>query len=69
MPAQEKMAGNVLENNVYMDGEYLEKNPTWFVEGSLFKVRYILQMIGKKSFGSEDDLRSRLWRWRSPELT
>lgn len=43
----ERMAGNVLEKNVYMDGKYLEKNPTWFVEESPFKVRYILQMIKK----------------------
>jgi SAM-dependent methyltransferase len=44
---QTKMAGNVLDRNPYMDGKYLEKNPTWFAEESPFKVRQILRMLEK----------------------
>jgi SAM-dependent methyltransferase len=29
----------------YKDGTYLQKNPTWHVEESPFKVRYILQLL------------------------
>lgn len=47
MSAEAKVAGNVLDHNVYIDGEYLEKNPSWFVEESPFKVRYISRMIEK----------------------
>lgn len=49
MPVQTKMAGNVLDRNVYMDGDYLEKNPSWFIEESPFKVRQIVQMIAKNN--------------------
>lgn len=57
MPAQAaeaKAAGNVLDRNVYVDGEYLEKNPSWFVEESPFKVRHILQMIEKNHLRPKD---------------
>lgn len=47
MTAAAKLAGNVLDRNVYVDGEYLEKNPSWFVEESPFKVRHILRMMEK----------------------
>lgn len=43
-------AGNVLERNTYVDGTYVEKNPTWFVEESPFKVRQILRMLEKNQF-------------------
>jgi hypothetical protein len=35
--------------DVYKDGSYLEKNPTWHVEESPFKVKYILQLLRKNS--------------------
>lgn len=41
------IAGNVLERNTYVDGSYIEKNPTWFVEESPFKVGQILRMLEK----------------------
>lgn len=47
MTAQAKMAGNLSDRNMYMNGEYLEKNPNWFVEESPFKVRQIMRMIEK----------------------
>jgi len=47
MTSAPKFAGNVLDRNVYTDGEYLEKNPNWFVEESPFKVRQILRMMEK----------------------
>lgn len=46
MPGQ-IIAGNVLDRNTYVDGRYVEKNPTWFVEESPFKVRQILRMLEK----------------------
>ena len=33
----------------YKDGSYLEKNPTWHVEESPFKVKYISQLMRKNS--------------------
>lgn len=42
---QAKTAGNVLDHSDYINGKYLEKNPSWFVEESPFKVRQILRMI------------------------
>src|SRR3974390_258656 len=33
--------------DVYKDGSYLEKNPTWHVEESPFKVKYILRLLNK----------------------
>jgi len=41
----EKIAGNVLERNIYTDGEYLKKNPIWHIEESPFKVDQILKMM------------------------
>lgn len=35
--------------DVYKDGSYLEKNPTWHVEESPFKVKYILQLLRRNS--------------------
>ena len=34
---------------LYKDGSYLEKNPTWHVEESPFKVKYILRLLRKNS--------------------
>jgi hypothetical protein len=31
--------------DAYKDGSYLEKNPTWHVEESSFKVKYIMQLL------------------------
>jgi SAM-dependent methyltransferase len=47
MSAHTKMTGNVLDRNVYINGDYVEKNPTWFIEESPFKVRQIVRMIKK----------------------
>ena len=33
----------------YKDGSYLEKNPSWHVEESPFKVKYILQLLSNNS--------------------
>lgn len=46
MPGQ-MIAGNVLDRNTYMDGRYVKKNPTWFVEESPFKLQQILRMLEK----------------------
>ena len=35
--------------DLYKDGSYLRKNPTWHVEESPFKAKYILQLISKNS--------------------
>jgi SAM-dependent methyltransferase len=35
--------------DLYTDGSYLEKNPTWHVEESPFKVKYITQLLRKNS--------------------
>jgi len=34
---------------VYKDGSYLEKNPSWHIEESPFKAKYILQLLRKNS--------------------
>ncbi len=34
---------------LYRDGSYLEKNPTWHVEESPFKVKYISQLLSRNS--------------------
>src|ERR1700689_2530828 len=41
MQAQPKLA------TIYTDGEYLKKNPSWHLEESPFKAKYVLQMIAK----------------------
>lgn len=45
MPA--KISGNVLDQNIYVDGVYLQKNPLWHIDESPFKVRQILRMMKK----------------------
>jgi len=35
--------------DAYKDGSYLQKHPTWHVEESPFKVKYILQLLRKHS--------------------
>lgn len=35
--------------DLYKDGSYLEKNPTWHIEESPFKVKYILQLLRRNS--------------------
>ncbi len=47
MTALTKVSGNVLERNIYIDGEYLNKNPLWHVDESPFKVKYIQRMLEK----------------------
>src|SRR5207247_9624693 len=41
----EKVSGSVLGGNIYVDGEYLRKNPIWHVGESPFKVEQILKMM------------------------
>src|SRR6185436_10594841 len=45
MIASTKIAGAVLDRNVYVDGEYLKNNPSWHVDESAFKVGEIVRMI------------------------
>lgn len=35
--------------DIYKDGEYLKKNPTWHVEESPFKAKYILEMLRRNN--------------------
>lgn len=35
--------------DAYKDGSYLEKNPTWHVEESPFKVKYIMRLLHRNS--------------------
>jgi cyclopropane fatty-acyl-phospholipid synthase-like methyltransferase len=35
--------------DIYKDGEYLKKNPTWHVEESPFKAKYILQLLRRNN--------------------
>ncbi|HVA71609.1 MAG TPA: methyltransferase [Candidatus Limnocylindrales bacterium] len=49
MTTPAKISGHVLERNIYMDGEYLQKNPLWHSDESPFKVRQILGMMKKNS--------------------
>jgi len=35
----------MMVQNIYTSGQYLEKNPTWHVEESPWKVRHILYMM------------------------
>lgn len=37
--------GNGTAQDLYTSGEYLEKNPTWHVEESPFKAKYILNLL------------------------
>ena len=45
MTTATRMAGAVLDRNVYADGEYLKNNPHWHVDESPFKVGQIVQML------------------------
>lgn len=45
MTAATRIAGAVLDRNVYADGEYLKNNPSWHVDESPFKVGEIVRMI------------------------
>jgi SAM-dependent methyltransferase len=45
MIASPKVAGAVLDRNVYVDGEYLKNNPSWHVDESSFKVGEIVRMM------------------------
>ena len=47
MTASTKISGNVLDRNVYVDGEYLRNNPRWHTDESSFKVKHILRMMQK----------------------
>jgi SAM-dependent methyltransferase len=47
MTASAKISGNVLDRNVYVDGEYLRNNPRWHTDESSFKVKHILRMMQK----------------------
>src|SRR5579872_620640 len=40
-----RISGAVLQRNEYLDGEHLQKNPTWYVEESPFKVKQIMRMV------------------------
>ena len=44
-----KITGKVLDRSMYLDGEYLEKNPLWHADESPFKVTQILHMMRKNS--------------------
>src|SRR5436190_10756423 len=35
----------MMAENIYTSGQYLEKNPTWHIEESAWKVRHILPMM------------------------
>ncbi len=41
------MSPKVLKQNIYADGAYLDKNPSWHVEESPFKASQILRMLHK----------------------
>jgi len=43
------ISGKVLERNLYIDGDYLEKNPEWHADESPFKVTQILRMLRKNN--------------------
>ena len=45
MTALTRIAGTVLDRNVYADGEYLKTNPEWHVDESPFKVGQIVRML------------------------
>ena len=45
-PAREKNLPSPLLD-IYKDGSYLKKNPTWHVEESPFKAKYILELLKK----------------------
>jgi cyclopropane fatty-acyl-phospholipid synthase-like methyltransferase len=47
MTASTRIAGSVLDRNVYVNGEYLKTNPGWHMDESPFKVNQILRMIAK----------------------
>lgn len=47
-PAREKSPPSPLVD-IYKDGAYLKKNPTWHVEESPFKAKYILRLLGKNN--------------------
>lgn len=38
---------SISHKEIYRDGEYLQKNPTWHVEESPFKAKYILQLLNQ----------------------
>jgi ubiquinone/menaquinone biosynthesis C-methylase UbiE len=48
-PAQSPQFAEGIPNykDIYRDGEYLQKNPTWHVEESPFKAKYILRLLGE----------------------
>lgn len=43
----DKISGKVLDRNIYADGEYLRRNPTWHSDESEFKVGQINLMLKK----------------------
>jgi hypothetical protein len=43
------ISGKVLDRNLYIDGDYLEKNPLWHADESPFKVTQILRMLQKNN--------------------
>jgi hypothetical protein len=47
MMAPTRIAGSVLERNIYLNGEYLKSNPRWHKDESPFKVNQILRMMEK----------------------
>src|SRR5438445_13816301 len=47
MTTSTKISGNVLDRNIYINGEFLKKNPLRYIDESQFKVEQILRMIEK----------------------
>jgi len=45
--ASKDMASTEAPSQIYCNGTYLERNPTWHVEESPFKVRQILRMLAR----------------------
>jgi SAM-dependent methyltransferase len=39
--------------DIYKDGEYLRRNPTWHVEESPFKAKYIMKMLSRNSISPQ----------------
>src|SRR6267143_5291340 len=42
-----KTVSKILKRSIYTDGAYLDKNPLWHTDESLFKVKQVLRMLQK----------------------
>ena len=54
---------DTLKQNIYEDGSYLAKNPTWHEEDAPFKAKYIFELLQQECDFFQEHCGNRMWNW------